>query len=116
MSSVLPQGATAAEFTLRRYGRPVRIVQRNVFLTPTIKKVLDNNPRRLHWLLQNIGQPAAYLDFTTNVDKTTSIVLGGQGGFLSMDVAEDGESVGWELFGAVVLDSTTLVVIEIISR
>jgi hypothetical protein len=110
-------GATAAEIARRRFGRPVALVKRAAFLSSTATStVLENNPRRVGWLIQNIGANDAYLDFRANLDPTTAILITRLGSTLAATVDEDGEMTGWALYGQGATTGTTIVILEFIAR
>jgi hypothetical protein len=116
MAATIQPGSTAHEFTLRRFGRPVALRKRAVNVpTASVTTILNNNPRRLAWLIQNIGNNDLSVDFRETVDPATALLITRSGSTLSSDVQEDGESVAWALYGVANVAATTVVVIEIIA-
>lgn len=93
------EGSTAHEFSSRRFGGPVRPRSRVVSVATTPTQVLDNNPRRVYWLIVNRAVNNGAFDIAADVTAANGILLGAGGGFASMDVELDGETVGYEVWG-----------------
>ena len=94
-----PSGATAAQFTQRRFDGPTRSTIRAVTVLTTSTPVLENNPKRVHAAIVNISAQQGYFNYENNVASTNGILLGAGGGSMTESVDEDGESVAWPMFG-----------------
>jgi hypothetical protein len=101
-------GATGAEMSRNRFGGPVRTESRTATLTTAVAPILGNNPRRVFWSIINRGVVNAAVDVDSAMTFADGILLGAAGGFAQMDVEEDGETVGWTVYGAA--ESATAVV------
>lgn len=95
----VPAGAVAALLSAARFGFPTRAEFTTVNVGTTSTKILDNNPRRVAWLLVNISVNQGYLNFDNLVSSSNGIILGAGGGSVSVEVDEDGETSSWEVFG-----------------
>lgn len=95
----VPAGAIAAVLSQARFGQPTRAEFTAVTVNTTPTRILDNNPRRVAWLLVNISVNQGYLNFDNLVSSSNGIILGAGGGSVSVEVDEDGETPAWEVFG-----------------
>lgn len=108
-------GATAAEMARRRFGRPTRVQSRAITLSATWGQILESNPRRLFWTIINRGVVNAAVDTDASATFANGILLGAAGGFASMDVEEDGETVGWTVYGAAESGTAVVRAVEVMS-
>lgn len=100
MSVNAPAGAYAAQLAARKWDGPTRPVSTTI--TPTNGsqfRVMQNNPRRLHWMLWNFGPNDVWVDFVQPVFSLQGFLLDNGGGWISQSLDEDGESVAWDLYG-----------------
>lgn len=102
------EGATAAQFARNRFGGPTRVNSFPFTFTTTPQIVLGSNPRRVFWLMVNRGIVSVAVDIDPAMTFANGVLLGAAGGFATEDVAEDGETVAWAVFGA--SESSTAVV------
>ena len=65
----------------------------------TITKILQNNPDRLAYTIVNLGNTALYIAFDNEVSATRGILLVASGGSISLTAENDGELVGYSVFG-----------------
>lgn len=65
----------------------------------TVTVILPNNPDRLGYLLVNLGDTAMYVAWDRGVLASHGVYIGKGGGSFSLAADEDGELVGYELFG-----------------
>lgn len=106
-------GATAAEMARRRFGGPTRVVSTSVTLTTAPSTVLAPNPRRVFWTVINRGVVSAAVDIDSGMTFANGILIGAAGGFVQSDVEEDGETVGWAVFGACESGTCVVRVLEV---
>lgn len=106
-------GATAAEFAQARFGGPTRVQSTTMTLTTAWVQVLPSNPRRVFWTVINRGVVNAAIDTELSSTFANGILLGAAGGYASMDVLEDGESVAWPLFGGTESGTAVLRLVEV---
>lgn len=107
------RGATAAEMSQQRFGGPTRVQSTVVTATTTWAQLLQGNPKRVFWTVINRAIVNAAIDIDAASTYANGIPLGAAGGFASMDVQEDGESVSWPVFGASESSTATLRVLEV---
>lgn len=107
-------GATAAEFSQTRFGGPTRVQSTTFTATTTWQPILAANPRRVFWTIINRGTVDAAVDVDSGATQANGILIAAGGGFASMDVQEDGESVAWPVFGATASGSAVLRILEVI--
>ena len=90
----------AAELSRLRFKGPTRPVVNPV--TDTVKttatRILNNNPDRVEVLIVNLSDNRGHIGFDSKVGPTRGIPVEAQGGFVSMCIEEDGETVGYEIF------------------
>lgn len=96
---VTPPGAIAAVLASRKFDGPTRAKFQTVSVGTTSTRVLDNNPRRVAWLIVNISVNQGFANFDNGVSSSNGIILGAAGGSVAVEVNEDGETVGWEVYG-----------------
>jgi len=60
---------------------------------------LKNNPRRVAWLICNRSSVDTAVGFDQEVSFSNGLFLGALGGTVSMAAEEDGEGVGYALYG-----------------
>lgn len=90
-------GQTAARFSLLRWGIPVQPVVSRPTASTTAANVLDGNPKRVFWMVINRGTTDCNLDIGAVATAGNGILLAAGGGWASMDVLEDGESVAYSV-------------------
>jgi len=107
-------GATAYEVASARFGGPTRSIERDLTVTTTPSRLLDNNPRRVAWLIQNLGAVDCYNSDRRDVTSVTGFILAASGGVNAMDVLEDGESVAYDRYVLCASGTCALHILEII--
>ena len=65
----------------------------------TVTVILPNNPDRLAFIIVNLGETAMYVAWDRGVLASHGVYVGPNGGSFAMMADEDGELVGYELFG-----------------
>ena len=64
-----------------------------------LTQILKNNPDRLTFTVVNLGATSMYVAWDRDVLATHGIYIAPNGGSFAMTADEDGELVGYELFG-----------------
>lgn len=105
-------GSTAAEMSARRFGGRTRTQESSFTLTTTPQVIIGGNPRRVFWSMFNRGIVTAAVSTDASMTFANGIPMGAAGGFVQSDVTEDGDTVGWPVFGACESGTCVLRVIE----
>lgn len=95
----VPKGSTAAEYSEHLFGGPTRPLEKVVSVQTTSTQLLENNPRRLAWLIINRSTSQGAIGFAPSTAFATGALLGASGGSASMAVFEDGEAVVQPVWG-----------------
>lgn len=99
-SPEIPEGATAAQYVVKRWGGPTRLVPpRLISVGTTATRILLNNPRRMEYLIINANAGNIFVDFSVAVSAIFSIPLLPGGGSIQVLIDEDGELTTYELWG-----------------
>jgi len=85
-----------------------------VATTPT--KILNNNPDRIFALIVNLSLNRGWIGFSSQVASTRGIPIAGNGGFVSLNVEEDGELVIYEVWALNENASGTYYIVEVMRR
>lgn len=107
-------GSYGPEFSHRRFQTATTIKEGDVSVTTSITSVLKNNPRRLAVTIQNRGTVDVNVGFSRQISTTQSLLLTAGGGALLLNVDDDGEIVGHELWGLTALGSANLHIVELL--
>jgi len=108
-------GSRTFEIASARFQAPNRMVERTVAVGTTVATVLPENPRRLMWVIMNRATNAGAIGFTPGVSFADGLLLGADGSSVSMSVDEDGEAVGYAVYGLLSSGSGTFYVLEVIA-
>ena len=88
------------ELSRERFKGPTKPVVNPV--TDTVQtsatQILKNNPDRLALLIVNLSANRGFVGFDRQVGPTRGVPVEASGGFVSMCLEEDGETVGYEIF------------------
>jgi len=74
----------------------------------TVTSILPNNPDRLSYILVNLGDYPMYVAWDRDVGSDHGVYVAPNGGSFSLIADEDGELVGYELFGIAITDATDI--------
>ena len=96
------------------YGGRFVVANTNLAVATTLTQVTGHNYERLGLTLINTGAKNIHVAPTQNVSSTTGIVLGANGGFLSLTARDDLVLVGYEWFAVSITAGSTVEVIEVI--
>ena len=104
----------ASQYAVKEFGGKVRPVENPVTdsVSQAAKLILRNNPDRIGWLVVNLSGSSVYVGYSPTVSSTRGILLSAGGGSASSTVAEDGESVAWELWAIGAADNLAIYVVE----
>lgn len=94
---ILP-GQAAAEFAAKRFGGPTRLRTINLTVATTVTELFGNNPKRLFWIATNISSNNGVIAFERQVAVGAGFQIAQAGGFMSMDVQDDGEGVTYAVY------------------
>ena len=91
-------GSAAWEFASVRFLGPTTARDEVVTVATTPTRLLQNNPRRLFWLVVNRSVSAGAITFNPSAFSGRGLLLAPFGSSASMSVEEDGEQVSNELW------------------
>lgn len=74
----------------------------------TVTQILKNNPDRLAYTIVNLTAYDVHVAFDREVSTTRGILISASGGSLSLRAEEDGELVGYELWGISTTGASTI--------
>lgn len=111
-----PQSVRAYDVAVKRFGAPIRMVERNVALGVAPVVILPNNPRRVHWQIINLSGLLVYVSWAIQTVAGDAIPIVAAGGLASMAVEEDGEAVGYALYGQSPGGAANLHILEVMLR
>lgn len=84
-----------AQLVREKMGGDTTYIEKRVDVTTVKSMVLTNNPNRLFWIIVNVSNYSAQLASSPDMfDGIIGIPLATNGGMVSMDYLEDGETVG----------------------
>jgi len=99
----------------KRFGRRTRTVVNPVtdscLTTATV--LLRNNPDRLAAHVVNLGANAMYLAWDRDVGSAHGVYVAPSGGEVVLLADEDGELVGYELFGLALVGADDVFILEV---
>ena len=104
------------EFVERKFGVSTRAIQDPVtVLCPFAASatILRNNPDRLGYIVVNLGTTAMYVAWDSTVSATHGVYVAPNGGSFSLIADEDGDLVGWELFGISITSDNDIFIVEV---
>lgn len=94
------QGISPLEaLSIHRFGGRTTIRERLVTVGTARIELLSNNPNRLFWRMQNESDTDVRIGNDPNITATSGWLLLNNGGGISMTWEEDGEAVGYQVFG-----------------
>jgi hypothetical protein len=108
------EGSRAYEVASRVLGVRTTLRVRSFVLGTGVVEVLPENPRRLGWTVSNRGGYYIELSHDRALLPGGGLLLTGEGGSASMVVTEDGETVGYAVYGVAVGSPSTIYVMEVV--
>ncbi len=114
MDDPMNAGSPLQNLTAEKYQGKTYAIERAVSIDTTRVEVLSNNPNRVAF--QIINTSAIEIRISQNATLTSSIgfQLSPSGGVISMGYDEDGDSVGYTLFGVALAAGGSVWVREVI--
>lgn len=103
-----------SQLAQRNYGRHTTTIEASIPVGDTPTRIIKENPNRVGLMLHNASTQDVWLSSTPMVGLTYGILLSGNGGTLMLDSLEDGESVGYEMWGIVTNGTIEIWVREVI--
>jgi len=86
-------------------------VTSTVLTTATL--ILRNNPDRIFWLVVNLSAYDGYIGWDTQVSGTKGLLVPANGGYASVNIAEDGELAIAEVYAINLTASGTWMIVEV---
>lgn len=113
MEYVVPAGAIAAQYSLKRFGAHTRVVERRTLIDGNVQQVLRNNPRRIHWLMMNRSGADLQFQFDAQINTAASLFIAPSGGWISLNLDDDGEICTYEAFAQGLINSGSFTTYEV---
>lgn len=90
-----------ARFIENKFGTKTRSIQNPevTAVATTVTRLLKNNPDRLSYTFINLGANSVYLAWDREVSTSRGVLVASGGGSITLSADEDGEIVGYELYG-----------------
>ena len=104
-----------SQYSLRKFGQKTRALTNPVTdsCLTTVTALLRNNPDRLALLVVNLGTTAMYVAWDRGVGAAHGVYVAPNGGSMGLLADEDGELVGYELFGIAITSAVDILVVEV---
>ncbi len=99
MSDDLTSRSPLEEQSKGRFGGGTYPVERLITVGTSLTVILPNNPNRTHWIVQNESVNLIRASSDPTITATSGWYLAASGGVISQDYEEDGEGVGYPLYG-----------------
>lgn len=96
------------ELSIQRFGGHTYAVETLMYVDTARTRILPNNPNRIFLAIINEYPYDLRVSTDPNMNRFSGWLIPAQGGVFMMTWEEDGESVGYELFGAG--DTTSLLI------
>jgi len=90
-----------AEYVKKKYGVHTRSFPdpETVSCLTTVTEILRDNPDRLSFTIINLGGTSMFVAWDRGVGSTHGILVAANGGTFSLNADDDGELVGYAIFG-----------------
>lgn len=100
-------------FSFRRFGGPTAL-RRSVVLVGTVGiELFPNNPNRVMWWITNNSGVELTIDWTPEIVNGSGISVGGNGGFLTQTIEEDGNAVGDAVYAITTAGSNSVFLFDV---
>jgi hypothetical protein len=107
-------GRLAHDYVVSKYGTPVYADERVVTVTTAPTLLLGNNPRRMAWLICNVGTNGLTISAYADVAVGRGLLVPAGGGTASRTLEEDGEGATYAIYGILPAGSGDVWVYEVI--
>ena len=108
-----PQSPLEA-LSLERFGGHTYGTEEVITVFVTRTTILRNNPNRVYWVMINEGANDIRVSFDPSITAVSGFVLAASGGIIICDWFNEGETVGYEVYGIAVGVDTRVRVREVI--
>jgi len=102
-----------AKFSTERFGGLTHIREQQVTVGTAGDEILANNPARVFSMVINESNTEINVSFVRD-GVTGGLPLPPNGGAISLSVEEDGEAVGWQLFGRATVAGEVVRTVEVL--
>lgn len=85
-------------------------------LSPTITQILEHHPKRVAWLIVNLGSTIGYIGFDQDISTTRAIPVHASGGIFTTNARDDAELPTLPAFGVSPGGTTPVYIIEVIAQ
>ena len=92
------RGSSLYQYVKGRFGVPTTTIERRVTVGTAVTRLLDNNPRRIWWMAMNRSSSNGAIGFDQTLTFANGLLVGANGGMVSMDAETDGEGVGYAVY------------------
>jgi len=113
---LIPSKSPLENLSIGRFGGHTYAEENTKIVMNAVGVVIINNPNRVFWILINNGGNDVRLSFSAGLGVYTSFILPANGGVMSMSWEEDGESVGYAVYGYATADNTQCFLREVIRQ
>ena len=104
---------TAGRFAISRWGGPTTFSLTTATVGTSPSRLVRNNPRRVYYLLSNIGSADVYLGFDSSVTTSAGLKLVSSTGVAEVNASDHGEEVISELWAVSGSASVTMMLLEV---
>jgi hypothetical protein len=104
---------TAGRFAISRWGGPTTFQLSTLTVGTTPSRIVTNNPRRVYYLLSNIGSADVFLKFDSSVTTSAGLKLTSNTGVAEVNAADHGEEVISELWAISSAAGVTVMLLEV---
>ncbi len=87
------------ELSKGRFGGGTFIREALITVGTSLTVILPNNPNRTHWIVQNESVNLIRVSSDPTITATSGWYLAANGGVVTQDFDDDGEGVGYPLYG-----------------
>jgi hypothetical protein len=110
----LPAVGAARQYAESIFGGPIHEQESNPTLTTTVGVVIDGDGDRVGLVIVNQGANPLFISLTSAVSATNGILLGANGGSVSIDVLEDYTLPSRRWYGVTTGGSSAVYVLEVL--
>lgn len=108
-------GSSAYVYAQRLWGRATTARESNPTADVTPTQLINNNPQRMEWQLQNNSGADVFISLRKDVSTTNGFRVPANGGAITYKVFEDGETVGYDFYIVSTMVVTDLYLMEVLT-